>query len=112
MLDILAKHGLKYEDLNAAERDTLDNWMKSIAQKILTVGMVRDYVVQMKESVEADIAGYDQPKSLWDFLFRERNDIYRRARLRNYLLLIAFLEAPQKAQKALENSLQGVKPTR
>lgn len=107
---LLEKFNLNYEDLSAAERETYNQWMQSLAAKTLTVVAIKEYVEQMKDTVEAELAGYTEPKTFWDFLFRKRKDIYRRARLRNYMLLLAFLTGPEKAQKALERSLTNIKP--
>lgn len=107
---LLDKFNLKFDDLNTAERETYMQWMQSLANKTLAVGNVKEYVEQMKDAVEAELAGYTEPKTLWEFIFRKRIDVYRRARLRNYLLLLAFLTGPEKAQKALERSLANVKP--
>lgn len=108
--DILEKANLKIEDLNAAERETYLQWQQALANKILSVQSVKEYVEQMRDSIEAELAGYGEPKTLWEFIFRKRIDSYRRARLRNYILLLAFLTGPEKAQKALERSLANVKP--
>jgi hypothetical protein len=107
--EILSKSGLKIEDLNAAERQTLFDKVQSMATKVLTVEDIKETITQMKDSVEAELAGYAEPKTLWDFLFSKRKDIYRRARLRNYMLLLAYLSGPEKAKKAIELSLQNIK---
>jgi hypothetical protein len=108
--EILSKSGLKIEDLNAAERQTLFDKLQSMATRVLTVDDIRETITQMRDSVEVELAGYTEPKTLWDFLFSKRKDIYRRARLRNYMLLLAFLSGPEKARKAIEQSLQNIKP--
>jgi hypothetical protein len=107
--EILSKSGLKIEDLNAAERQTLFDKVQSMATKVLTVEDIKETITQMKDSVEAELAGYSEPKTVWDFLFSKRKDIYRRARLRNNMLLLAYLSGPEKAKKAIEQSLQNIK---
>ncbi len=107
---LLEKLNLKFEDLNAAERETYMQWHQSLANNTLTVGSVRDYIQQMKDAVEAELVGFTEPKSFWDFLFRGKKRIYLTARLRNYMLLISFLTGPEKAKAALERSLSNIKP--
>jgi hypothetical protein len=110
MLDqVLEKLNLNFDDLNAVERETLLNWMSALQAKTLSVDSIKEHVQQMTDSVQAELAGFTEPKTIWEFLFSKRKDIYRRARLRNYLLLLAFLTGPEKAQKAIERSLTNIK---
>jgi len=108
--NLLDKAGLKFEDLNAAERETYNQWLQSLSTNALTVGSVRDYVQQMKDQVEAELVAFVEPKTVWDFLFRRKKDVYLTARLRNYMLLLTFLTGPEKAKKASERSLTNIKP--
>lgn len=99
--NLLEKFGLKHEELNVAERETLDNWLKVLSEKQLTVEGVKEYIRKMIDGVEMELVGSDIPKT---------KDLFLKARLRNYLLLAAFLESPDKAKKALENQLKNIKP--
>jgi hypothetical protein len=110
MDSLLDKFGVKFEDLNAAERETYSQWLQSLSKNTLTVGSVRDYIQAMKDQVEAELVTFTEPKTLWDFLFRRKKDVYLTARLRNYMLLLAFLTGPEKAKAALERSLSNIKP--
>jgi hypothetical protein len=105
---ILEKFNIKFDDLNAAERNTYLQWQQSLANKTLSVALVKDYVEQMADGVQAELVGFTEPKSIWDFLFRRRRQLYLTARLRNYMLLASFLAGPEKAQKALERSLNNI----
>lgn len=96
---ILEKLGLKYEDLNHAERKTLDKWMETLNQGRLNVESVKQYVVSMREAVEEELSKSD---------INTKQDIFLKARLRNYLLLEGFLTSPEKAQKEIENAIQGM----
>jgi hypothetical protein len=110
MDNMLEKFGLKFEDLTTAERETYSQWLQSLSNQTLTVASVKDYVQQMKDTVEGELVAFVEPKTIWDFLFRKKKDVYLTARLRNYMLLLAFLTGPDKAKKALEKSLQNLKP--
>lgn len=108
--ELLQKHNLKYEDLNYEEKQTLTNWLEGVQKNTLTVDSIREYITHMKDALGAELAGLDEPKSLWEYLFRRKRDVFRRARLKNYILLLNMLSGPEKAAKALEKNLQNIKP--
>ncbi len=100
MIDkILEKYNLKYEDLKTSERETLNTWINALSQSELTVSKVKDYIASMRASVEQELSqvGYNNTQ-----------DIFLKARLRNYILLEAFLSSPDKAKEALEKALLSV----
>ena len=102
MLDkILQKIGLSYEDLNSVERETLDTWMDSLKKNKVTVASTREYISKMKDSVEQDLTKTD---------LNSKQDLFLKARLRNYMLLEAFLLSPERAQKAIEGAVAGMIP--
>ncbi len=98
--EMLKKYNLKYEDLNQAERETLNMWLESLQKGALTIEKIREYVTNMKASVEQELTKYD---------LGSKQDLLLKGRLRNYMLLEAFLISPQKAKEAIERSLAGVK---
>lgn len=108
--NILEKYNLKFDELNQAERETYLQWLQQLSSKALSVDSVKSYVQQMKDSVEAELVGFSEPKTLWEFLFRKKKQTYLTARLRNYMLLIAFLTGPEKAKAAIERSVSNLKP--
>ena len=110
MDSMLEKFNLSFEDLNAAERETYSQWLQSLSSNTLTLGSVKDYVQNMKDQVEGELVAFIEPKTFWEFLFRRKKDVYLTARLRNYMLLLAFLSGPEKARKALERSLSKITP--
>jgi hypothetical protein len=100
---LLERAGLKYQDLNRVERDTLDSWLEAWRKGNVTQTTIKDYVVTMRESVEQELSKTDH---------NTKQDIFLKARLRNYLLLEAFLATPERAQKQLEQAIQGLVPSR
>lgn len=102
---LLEKHNLKYEDLNAAERETLDQWRKGLETNQLTVEGIKDHVAGLIEAVQKDLMELKESTSLWTALFGWKRDFYLKARLKNYIMLYDFLSAPDKARKYLEQSL-------
>jgi hypothetical protein len=98
--EILEKANLKYEDLNAVEKETLHSWMQNLNKAELTIDSVRTYIAKMKAGVEADLTKTD---------LNSKQDMFLKARLRNYILMEAFLESPKKAKEALESAIMGIK---
>jgi uncharacterized membrane protein YheB (UPF0754 family) len=97
MIDtILERLNLKYEDLTIDEKDTLNGWLEQLSANKLTLESVKSYVSTMKESVEQELSktGHET-----------KQDLFLKARLRNYLLLESFLKTPEKAKEAIEKSL-------
>jgi hypothetical protein len=97
---VLKQYDLKYEDLNAVERETFHKMLSSMQESTLTVANLKDYIVSMKESVEHELTKFD---------LGSKQDLFLKARLRNYMLLEAFLTTPEKAKKALHESLSRLK---
>lgn len=98
--DFLSKHNLKYDELNSSERETLTQWMETLQARTLTVPAITEYIGRMKDAVSAELAAYNLSKE---------QDLLLKARLKNYLLLEAFLTSPEKARKAIEQSLSSIK---
>ena len=102
MLDeILDKAGLKYEDLTAVEKETLNTWMDALQKGQISVEKVREYITSMKEAVEQELTKFDLDPN---------QDLFLKARLRNYMLLDAYLSTPERAKQQIENSIAGMIP--
>ena len=98
--EILKKFNLKYDNLNEAEKETLRGWLENIKTQKITVEKIKEYIRAMLSGVERELAQDNLSKT---------KDIFDKARMRNYLLLLDFLESPEKAKKALEKSLRNIK---
>jgi len=98
--ELLAKYNLKYEDLNISEKETLQRWMEELASKEITLDDVKNYIREMITGVEMELAECD---------LNQKKDIFLKGRLKNYLLLLSFLEGPEKAKQALEKQLKNLK---
>ena len=94
--EILTKLGLKYEDLSKVERETLHTWMESLDKNTVTLASVKTYISSMKDSVEQELTKTDNGS---------KQDIFLKARLRNYMLLEAFLSGPEKAKQAIDRAI-------
>lgn len=97
--NILKETGLKYEELNTTEKETLNVWMEALEKGAVTIPKVKEYVSTMKDAVERELSVAKLNK---------KKDLFLKARLRNYLLLDAFLSTPEKAKQQLEAALAGV----
>lgn len=100
MDELLKKFGLTYEELNSMERETLNNWVQSMQTETLTIEKIREYVDAMRESVLIEVS---------DYKTGSKQDLFCKARLRNYTLLLGFLTTPDKARKAMERALEQMK---
>lgn len=100
MLDkILEKYSLKFEDLNELEKETLQMWTQALNKNQLSVPRVKTYIQAMRDGVEQDLTKVGH---------NSKQDLFLKARLRNYMLLEAFLSTPEKAKQAIENALSGL----
>ena len=97
--EILTRTGLKYEDLTTAERETLIQWTQTLQSNQLTVPSVKSFVHSLRDSVEQELANTN---------FNSKQDIFLKARLRNLMLLEAFLSSPEQAQLALDRAIAGL----
>jgi hypothetical protein len=107
--NLLEKFNIKYEDLNAAEKETLDTWYKALASRQITTSDIQDFIKRLIEAVERELADVKESTSFWSFLFRRKQDIFLKARLKNYLMIHDFLLGPEKARKHIEQSLQNIR---
>jgi len=98
--ELLKKYNLKYEELTPDERSTFSVMLDAIQQSALTVEKIKDFISSMKYAVEQEIV--KTPANT-------KQDFFLKARLKNYMLLEAFLMSPVKAKKALEQSLSNFK---
>jgi hypothetical protein len=97
--EILEKFGLKYEDLDASERETLHSWQNVLSENKLTLDNVRAYISSMRDAVEVKLTKTGH---------NSKQDLLLKARLRNYMLLESFLSTPEKAKAALERAIAGM----
>lgn len=107
--DILQSKGLKYEDLTIAEHDTLNSWMAALQEKTISVEKIKEYIGTMRDAVATELI--NEPEFTYIFLFRvpNRKQILLKARLCVYILLEGYLTSPERAKKAIERTLEGIK---
>lgn len=106
---LLEKFNLTFDDLNEAERKTLISWMEDLSKKTLTLEGVKFHVTALVEAVQHELAGIEEPKTLWGWLFQRKRDVYLKARLRNYVMLRDFLTGPERAQTWIETQVSSLR---
>ena len=82
-----------------AERDTLRTWMEAMNKNELSLPMVKTYIANMKLAVEQELTNTEH---------NSKQDIFLKARLRNYMLLEAFLSTPEKAKESVEKAISSL----
>ena len=100
---LLERMGIKYDDLTPQERETYNDMLKGLQKSVLTPEKIKSHITTMKQSVEQELSKTDH---------NTKQDIFLKARLRNYLLLEAFLLSPEQAQQQLEQALAGLVPAK
>lgn len=112
--DILKRYDLKFEDLSADERETLFTWLRVLGEGKITIESIRTYIASMKEAVEKELTDYPEETiiKIWFIKIRiaknRDKELILKARLRNYMLLEAFLSTPERAKQALERTIEGI----
>jgi len=96
---LLAKVGLKYEDLNIQEKESLNSMVEAVQKSQLTLPKLKDYITAMREAVEQELCKTD---------LNTKQDIFLKARLRNYMLLETVLLSPKRASDQMEQMISGM----
>lgn len=93
-------HGVRYDEMSKDERATLDSWLQSLSKSQLTLDKVKVFIHQMRDAIEIEFMKVD---------LTPNQEIFLKARLKNIMLIESFLLGPERAKKALEQMLKGVK---
>lgn len=104
--DILSKRGLTQENLSKAERESLNSWLEVLSKNEMTVDKIRNHIEAMKYAVEQELVSEPEFNYILVFKVQNRKQIFLKARLKNYMLLEAFLASPERARQALKDQLK------
>lgn len=101
---------LTYDRLTSDERETLHGWLERLSAKALVVEDIKKHLRVMIGSVEQELVNTDEFEYVFFGLFKRvnRKHLFLKARLRNYLLLEAFVTSPERAKEALESQLKAL----
>jgi DNA replication initiation complex subunit (GINS family) len=98
--DEIEAKGIKIEKLTADEKQTYFTMLDAVRESQLSVEKLRDYIISMRSAVEQELIntelGVDQ-------------DLFLKARLKNYMLLESFLISPEKAKKAYDDMVATIR---
>ena len=98
--EIEDKKGIKVEDLNPLEKETFFKMLEVVEKSQMTPERLKDYISSMKMAVEQDLT-----KSV----LGKEEDLFLKARLKNYILLEAFLTSHKRAKAQLEDMVSNIK---
>lgn len=119
---ILDSVNLKYEDLTAAERDTLFQMLRVLDSNQLTVESAQLFIRQLRDDIERELALSKESPQTWMGIlalfipfyglikkwYGDQHRVFLEARLKNALLLEAFFIGPKKARQALEQAVSSL----
>ena len=101
LTEVLRKLGKKYEELSPVAKDTYDRW-----EKILSVGPIT--IEKLKEFLEGEREALIKELIHPQIKLNSEEDIFLKARILDYEVILALLESPQKAALMLENYLKKI----
>lgn len=107
-------------ELQPDELQTLLSWTDQLGEKEVTIQDVRSHISQMKEYVETELTAKKELPNRWLHLlsyflpfvgliekwYQDQYELGLKARLRNYMLLEAFLATPERRKKAVEAQIE------
>lgn len=99
LLKLLEKHNLKFEELTPAERETFYSWQEAQEKAVITVDKIVTYIRNMRDGVDSELAKSD---------LNQNQDIFLKARLRNYMLMEAMLTSAEKAEMLMEQAIMNI----
>lgn len=105
---IEGKYNIKIEDLNALEKESYYQMLEEVQKSQLTIEKLKVYIEGMRDAVSKDLISEPEFIRIFIFKFENRKQIYLKARLQNYILLLSFLLSPERAKEQLENAVTGL----
>lgn len=123
MDEYLKKYGLKYEELNSAERTTLKNWQESLNTNPMTIRSVYGYIKNLRVAVEQELDTFrkETPPNFLSLLalllpfygivkkwYQDEHKVYLEARLHNLLLIESFMIGPARAKQAMDRAVKNM----
>lgn len=97
--EIEKKFDIKVETFNDLEKETYYNMLEQVQKAQMSPEKLKAYISSMKAAVETELTKID---------LTSQQDIFLKARLKNYLLLESFLISPEKAKQVLEDMISSM----
>ena len=98
--DEIEEKGINIEKLSSEEKQTYFTMLDAVRESQLSVEKLRDYIITMRDAVENELTKTDLTAS---------QDLFLKARLKNYMLLESFLISPERAQKAYDEAVARIR---
>jgi len=95
---VLEQKGLKYEELTPEEKELYQRASKGV--KAVTVEDLKDHLEEMLYTMTMELCDTPDTPDLQD----KNNKL--KARVKNYLLLRAFIEVPDKVARAIQREIE------
>jgi hypothetical protein len=96
--ELLESLGVTYDELTPDEKHIYSQWYSDLEKRELTMSDIKQYVSDLCDVVCNEMSVPNLTKN---------QDLYLKARLKNYVLFKAFLSTPERAKKALEQDIRG-----
>jgi hypothetical protein len=108
--DMLGRYGAKLETMTPAEKETFFTMVRAVETKQLTIDRLKQYMRELIGGVERELATTPELEYYLAGLWTKpnRQHIFLKARLSNYLLLEAFLTSPERAKRAFDEAMERV----
>lgn len=101
---------LKYEHLNYLEREEVNRMLTAVNINPLSIEDLKKYMRSLITAVENELIDTDEFVYVLIFKRVNRKHILLKARLKNYLLIEAFLYSRERASQAMERYIDNLKP--
>lgn len=107
--ELLEKYNLKYEDLNTAEKQYLEDLEKNFTVKELTVADIQRFINGSIDALTNELVSYNVPDNFVKYFFTKKRRIHVEARLKNLMMMRDFISSPAKAKETVERMLKTLK---
>ena len=102
----LEKRGVKVEDLVGEELNVYTKMLETLESRPITIEDVKMSIRKAREEVSRELVETDEYEYVLWFRVVNRKHVGLKARLKNYLLLEAFMQSKEAAKKELEKYIQ------
>lgn len=82
-----------YLDLNNEEKKTFEEWQKVLNKNEISIKELKEFITSQIDIVTNQLLTYKNSS---------QKDLYLKMMLRNYRMILAFIQSPQKAKEYLE----------
>jgi 7-cyano-7-deazaguanine synthase in queuosine biosynthesis len=97
--EIEEKFNIDIDTLNTIEKATYFKMLEEVQKAQMTPEKLRNHIIEMRNAVEQELVKVD---------LEHKQDVFLKARLKNYMLLESFLISPERAKESLENMISGM----